>query len=183
MSENNDQKNNILSNVQGQMRLSERIAAFIPGFRGYKEKEIRRESDRLIRNHLYLKLSTEKTDLREISQKLADRRYFDVMTDMDRLLAKMDRVVEKVNHASYGYSGFFDAVKVKEGNLDSMIAFDNKVLDGIATLTAAVDVFKADLASGNTSNMKTDVQNVADKLGSFEDTFDQRNEIIMGVNQ
>ena len=34
-----------------------RIAAFIPGFRGYKEKEIRRESDRLIRNHLYMKLT------------------------------------------------------------------------------------------------------------------------------
>ena len=118
------------------MRLSERIAAFIPGFRGYKEKEIRRESDRLIRNHLYLKLSIEKNDLREINQKLADRRYFDVLTDMDRLSAKMDRVVEKVNHASYGYSGFFDAVKVKEDNLDSMIAFDNKLMDGVNALTS-----------------------------------------------
>ena len=92
-------KNDVLSNVQGQMSLPEKIAAFVPGFRGYKEKELRRESDRLIRNHLYLKLSLEKTDLREIEQKLADRRYFDVLTDMDRLLAKMDRVVEKVNHA------------------------------------------------------------------------------------
>jgi hypothetical protein len=183
MSENNDQKNNTLSDVQGQMRLSERIAAFIPGFRGYKEKEIRRESDRLIRNHLYLKLSTERTDLREISQKLADRRYFDVMVDMDRLLAKMDRISEKINHASYGYSGFFDAVKVKEGNLDSMIAFDNRLLDGINALTSQIDAFKADLASGNTSNMKTDVQNVTDKLESLENTFDQRNEVIMGVTQ
>ena len=127
---NDDQKNNVLSNVQGQMRLSETIAAFIPGFRGYKEKEIRRESDRLIRNHLYLKLSIAKNNLRDINQKLADRRYFDVLTDMDRLLAKMDRVVEKVNHASYGYSGFFDAVKVREENLDNMIAFDNKLIDG-----------------------------------------------------
>jgi hypothetical protein len=177
------EKNDVLSNVQGQMRLSERISSFIPGFRGYKEKEIRRESDRLIRNHLYLKLSTQKTDLREISQKLADRRYFDVMVDMDRLLAKMDRVSEKVNHASYGYSGFFDAVKVKEGNLDNMIAFDNKLLDGISALSAAIDAFKADLASGNTSNMKTDVQNVTDKLESLEDTFDQRNEVIMGETQ
>ena len=57
------EKNDVYSDVKGQMRLSERIAAFIPGFRGYKEKEIRRESDRLIRNHLYLKLSTEKNDL------------------------------------------------------------------------------------------------------------------------
>ena len=175
-------KNDVYSDVKGQMRLSERIAAFIPGFRGYKEKEIRRESDRLIRNHLYQKLSVEKSDLREISQKLADRRYFDVLTDMDRLLAKMDRIAEKVNHASYGYSGFFDAVKVKEDSLDRMIDFDNKLMDGVNALTTEIDAFKADLASGNTSNLKTRVQSVTDKLESFEDTFDQRNEVIMGVS-
>jgi hypothetical protein len=164
------------------MSLPEKIAAFVPGFRGYKEKELRRESDRLIRNHLYLKLSLEKTDLREIEQKLADRRYFDVLTDMDRLLAKMDRVVEKVNHASYGYSGFFDAVKVKEENLDSMITFDNKLIDGINALTTEIDAFKADLASGATANLKTRVQNVTDKLESLENTFDQRNEVMIGMS-
>ncbi|MGD0450799.1 MAG: hypothetical protein ABSA79_07085 [Candidatus Bathyarchaeia archaeon] len=175
-------KNDVTSNVQGQMRLSERIAAFVPGFHGYKEKEIRRESDRLIRNHLYLKLSIEKNDLREIEQKLADRRYFDVLTDMDRLLAKMDRVVEKVNHASYGYSGFFDAVKVREDSLDRMIDFDNKLLDGVTALATEIDAFKADLASGATANLKTRVQNVIDKLESLENTFDQRNEVIMGAS-
>ena len=175
-------KNDVLSDVKGQMRLSERIEAFIPGFRGYKEKEIRRESDRLIRNHLYLKLSTEKTDLRDISQKLADRRYFDVLTDMDRLLAKMDRISEKINHASYGYGGFFDAVKVKEDSLDHMIDFDNQLLEGINALTTEIDAFKADLASGATSNLKTRVQNATDKLESLEDTFDKRNEVIQGAN-
>jgi hypothetical protein len=73
-------------------------------------------------------------------------------------------------------------VKVKEGNLDSMIAFDNKLLDGINALTMEVDAFKADLASGVTSNLKTRVQNVTDKLESLESTFDQRNEVIMGVS-
>ena len=178
MSEKNDE----YSNVKDQMSLPERIAAFIPGFHGYKEKELRRESDRLIRNHLYLKLSIEKTDLREISQKLADRRYFDVMTDMDRLLAKMDRVVEKINHASYGYSGFFDAVKVREENLDHMIDFDNKLIDGINALTTEIDAFKADLASGVTTNLKARVQSVTDKLESLENTFDQRNEVILGAS-
>ena len=178
MSDNSD----VYSDVKGQMRLSERIAAFVPGFHGYKEKEIRRESDRLIRNHLYLKLSAEKTDLREISQKLSDRRYFDVLTDMDRLLAKMDRVVEKVNHASYGYTGFFDAVKVKEENLDNMISFDNKLIDGVTVIQTEIDAFKADLASGQTSNLKTRIQNVTDKLESFENLFDQRQEVILGVS-
>ena len=43
--------------VRKEMRLSERILAELPGFRGYKEKELRRESDRIIRNHLYRRLS------------------------------------------------------------------------------------------------------------------------------
>lgn len=183
MSDNSDTtKSDVLSNVQGQMRLSERIAAFIPGFRGYKEKEIRRESDRLIRNHLYMKLNIDRTSIRELNQKLADRRYFDVLVDMDRLSAKMDRVVEKVNHASYGYSGFFDAVKVEEKNLDSLIAFDSKLIDNVNALTTEVDSFKTDLAAGNTSNLKAHVDSVTDKVELFENTFDQRNEVMMGVS-
>ena len=178
MSTNKD----VYSDVKGQMRLSERIAAFLPGFRGYKEKELRRESDRLIRNHLNLKLTAAKTDLKTISQKLADRRYFDVMTDMDRLLAKMDRVVEKVNHASYGYSGFFDAVKVKEENLDRMVDFDNKLIDSVTALSTEIDAFKAELASGVTTNLKARVQAVTDKLESLEATFDSRQEVILGVS-
>jgi hypothetical protein len=178
MSDNSD----VLPKVQGQMNLLERIAAFVPGFHGYKEKEIRRESDKLIRNHLTMKLQIERNDLRDLEQKLADRRYFDVLTDMDRLVAKMDRVVEKVNHASYGYSGFFDAVKVNEGNLDNMIAFDNKLIDGVNALTTEIDAFKTALSSGATSDLKTRAQNVTDKLESLENTFDQRNEVIMGVS-
>ncbi len=171
----------VYKETKDQMRLSERIAAFVPGFHGYKEKEIRRESDRLIRNHLYLKLNAAKTDLRTIQQKLVDRRYVDVVTDMDRLSAKMDRIVEKVNHASYGYSGFFDAVKVKEEALDRMIAFDNQLVDGINALSAEIDAFKADIANGVTTQLAAHVQGVADKLESFEDTFDKRNEVILGV--
>ena len=176
------EKKDLYSDVKSQMRLSERIEAFIPGFRGYKEKELRRESDRLLRNQLYLKLSMVKTDVRTIAQKLADRRYLDVMTDMDRFVAKMDRVVEKVNHASYGYTGFFDAIKVKEENLDRMIDFDNKLIEYIAALSTEVDAFKTEYAKGVTSNLKTRIQNVTDNLESLEEAFDKREEVILGVS-
>ena len=63
------EKKDLYTETKSQMRLSERIAAFIPGFRGYKEKEIRRESDRLLRNHLYLKLSNIKSNFRSFSRK------------------------------------------------------------------------------------------------------------------
>jgi hypothetical protein len=176
------EKKDLYTETKSQMRLSERIAAFIPGFRGYKEKEMRRESDRLLRNHLNLTLSNIKSNFKTLFQKVTDRRYFDVMTDMDRLMAKMDRVVEKVNHASYGYSGFYDAVKVKEENLDRMIEFDNQLIEGVNALGAEVDAFKAELASGEYGNLKDRLKTVTDKLEAFEDTFDKREEVILGVS-
>lgn len=179
MSENKD----VYAQAKSNMRLSERIAAALPGFRGYKEKELRRESDKLIRNHIYMKLAKAKDDLKSIFQKITDRRYLDILPDMDRLTAKMDRITQKINHASYGYSGFFDVVKVKEENLDRMIAFDNQLIDNVNALTAAVDAFKAQLASGDYANLKDKIQTVTDKVEALEDAFDKRQEVIMGVTQ
>ncbi len=177
MSENKD----VYQEAKNQMRLSERIAAFVPGFRGYKEKELRRESDKLIRNHLYLKLNEVRNDLKAIFQKLADRRYFDVLTDMDRLNAKMDRMAEKINHASYGYSGFFDVVKVKEENLDRMIDFDNKLMDGVSSIAAEVQKYEAEIAQNDFNNSKQRIQDIVNALDAFEATFDSRQEIILGA--
>jgi hypothetical protein len=178
MSENKD----VYAQAKSQMRLSERIAAALPSFRGYKEKELRRESDKLLRNHLYLKLSKGKDNVRLISQKLADKRYLDVLPDIDRLVAKIDRISSKVNHASYGYSGFFDAVKIKEENLDRMITYDNQLIEQVTALTDSIEAFKAQLASGDYMGLKDKIQGVTDKFDMLEDAFDKRQEVIMGVN-
>jgi len=179
MSENKD----VYAQSKSQMRFSERIAAALPGFRGYKEKELRRESDKLIRNNLTLKLTKDKDSVRSISQKIADKRYMDVLTDVDRLNAKMDRITEKVNHASYGYSGFYDAVKIKEENLDQMITFDNQLLDEVNALTAAIEDLKTQLLSNNFANLTDKIQAITDKFELLEDTFDKREEVIQGVTQ
>ena len=175
------EKKDVYSKAKGDMRLSERILAAIPGFHGYKEKELRRESDKLIRNHLYRKLRGMKNDLRTVSQKLADRRWLDVLQDIDRLVAKVERVSQKVNHASYGYAGFFDIVKVKEDNLDRMIEFDNNLIGDVDSLTADVDAFRAEVTNGEAKNAKERIQSIVDKLDSFEETLDKRQEVILGA--
>ena len=177
MSENKD----VYAQAKSQMRLSERIAAALPGFRGYKEKELRRESDKLVRNHLAQKLSKGKDNVRSISQKIADKRYLDTLTDVDRLVAKMDRITEKINHASYGYSGFFDIVKIKEENLDRMIAYDNQLLESVNSLTDSIDDLKGQLIGGDFANLKDKIQTITGKFEMLEDTFDKRQEVIVGV--
>jgi len=176
------ERKDIYEKGKKQMRLSERILAEIPGFRGYKEKELRRESDKLIRNHLYRKLSEAKGDLKDVFQKLSDRRLFEVLTDMDRLTAKMDRIAEKVNHASYGYAGFFNIVKIKEENLDRMIDFDNQLVDDVDKIVNEVDAFKSEVMKQEVKKAKDRIQHLTETLGVFEEAFDKREEVILGVS-
>lgn len=177
-----DTKKDYYDTAKKQMRLSERIVAALPGFRGYKEKELRREADRLIRNHLYQKLTAAKTDAKTIFQKLTDRRALDVLSDMDRLMARFDRVSEKVNHASYGYAGFFDVVKIQEEALDRMIDFDNKMVDDVAKVVDEVATFKAEITKQDFDEAKERVQSLTETLNAFEEAFDEREEVILGVS-
>jgi hypothetical protein len=175
------EKKGMYEKAKEEMRLSERILAELPGFRGYKEKELRRESDKLIRNHLYLKLTEARNDLKEIFQKLSDSRLLEVLTDMDRFIMRFDRVSEKINHASYGYAGFFNIVKVNEEKLDKMSDFDTGLLDNVNKIVEETTVFKEEVMKQNFEKVREHIQNLSDMLEELEETFSGREEVIMGA--
>jgi len=175
------EKKGLYEKAKEEMRLSEHILAELPGFRGYKEKELRRESDRLIRNNIYQRLMEARKDLKEIFQKLSDSRLHEVLQDMDRFVTRFDRVAEKINHASYGYAGFFNVVKVEEEKLDTMIEFDNGLIDDADKIVKLTDTFKEEVVKQKFEKVREHLQNLNDTLESLEETFDGREEVILGV--
>ncbi len=175
------EKNNMYEKAKGEMRLSEKILAEIPGFRGYKQKELRRETDRLVRDHTYERLRGVRDDLKEIFQKLSDQRLHEALTDMDRLVMKFDRVAEKINHASYGYAGFFNIVKINEEKLDRMNAFDKGLVNYVSKISEEANAFKKEVSEGQFEKVMDHIKNLRASLDSLEDTFDNRKEVILGV--
>lgn len=174
-------KGKTFKKVEEEKRLSEKIMTVIPGFRGYKEKELRRETDRLIRNHLYEKLVGAKSDLKDVYQRLVDNRIIETWTGMDRLIAKFDRISEKINHAFYGYSGFFDAVKIKEDRLDQLIKFDSDLIASISETASKVQKFKSEVADGKFTEAKTRIEELVKNIDDLEETFNRRKSAILGV--
>jgi len=174
-------KKGMYEKAKSEMRLSERIVAALPGFRGYKEKELRRESDKLIRNHIYLRLTEARKDLKETFQKLSDSKMHEVLTDMDRFIMRFDRVSQKINHASYGYAGFFDIVKIEESKLDKMIDFDTGLLDGTEKIVTEADSFKKEIAKQKFEETRNHLDTLEEMLESLEEAFDGRDEVIRGV--
>jgi len=175
------EKKGMYEKAKEEMRLTERIVAALPGFRGYKEKELRRESDRLVRNQLYQRLSIARKDLKETFQKLSDSRLHEVLTDMDRFLMRFDRVSEKINHASYGYAGFFNILKVEEEKLDKMIEFDTNLLDEVESIVKEADTFKKEVAKQKFDKARDHISSLSDVLETLEETFEERDDVIKGV--
>ena len=175
------EKKGIYEKAKEEMRLSERVLAELPGFKGYKEKELRRGSDRLIRDHLYQRLMEARKDMKEVFQMLSDSHLHEVLTEMDRFLARFDRISEKINHASYGYAGFFNIVKVEEDKLDKMIEFDTNLLGEVEKIVEDANTFKREAAKQQFEGVRDHISSLNDKLEMLEETFDGREEVIMGV--
>ena len=129
-----------LERVKGERGLMEKITSYFPGYNGYKEKELRRETDKLVREFSVQKLKEAKTSLNEAIREVSDSGNVDAFQYANRAMAVLDRVTNKVEHADYGYSGFFDAVKVKEDKLDKLIEFDYTLLDLCKSIKDAAPV-------------------------------------------
>ena len=176
-----NEKKGLLEKAKGERTLFERILGFLPGFRGYKEKELRRETDKLVRNHIYRKLREARSDAKEVFQKLSDQRLHEVLTEMDRLVMIFDRVTAKIDHASYGYAGFFNILKVKEEKLDKMIAFDNELINQAQEIVDNTTVFKREAVKREFTKAREHIEKLRASLEAIEEKFDQRGEIILGV--
>jgi len=96
----------------------ETILRYIPGFRGYLEKEYRRDSDHLQREWLADRLQRSKRAIDQFSRPLADAGKIDLLPEVDRLRGKLDTLIARIRGAMRGYSGFFDLVRVDEALLD-----------------------------------------------------------------
>jgi hypothetical protein len=102
----------------------ETVLRHIPGFRGYLEKEYRRDSDALERTWLSDRLQQAKRSLDTIASQLADAGRLDLLTQYDRLRAKLDLTIARIRGAWQGYSGIFDLVRVDEARLDRVYEHD-----------------------------------------------------------
>ena len=103
------------------------------------------------------------------------------MEPTNQLIARMDRVAEKVNRASYGYNGFFDSVRIDAPQLDQMVAYDTQMMDMVRKLADSISTFKTQLGQSkfeDTRNVESELDN---SIAQLEALFDKRKSVIEGV--
>lgn len=170
-----------LGKVREERGLLEKIMGYIPGYRGYKEKELRRESDRLVRMEVVNRLKAAKTSFRRkfanplIVQKLSGEDTF----RFEALTSRIDRVTQRIDRAVAGYAGMFDAVKVKEDKLDTVLEHDLSLIEKAELIKTSVEKVAA-LEPGN-EEWRASMDELISKVEELDGLVDKRSEILRGL--
>jgi hypothetical protein len=125
----------------------ERLVSKIPGYKGYKDKELRREADKLLRMQIASQFDDQRKRLTELQVQLVNQAQVEFLDDLDRAVTKLQLLIDRIKTASYGYAGLFDAVKVKEEQLDALYEFDNQMLDFADEIASGVDQVASAIAA------------------------------------
>jgi hypothetical protein len=121
--------------AQEMRNVLERLAAKIPGFKGFMERETRREVDALERQAIAGKLA----DIRQSVLERAGVGGLEGVQGFGEVEKALDGLAQEIRYADYGYTGFFDVAKVFEPQLEQVYAFDLEFCEQVEALAALVE--------------------------------------------
>lgn len=128
---------------------------------------------------MFKQFSDSKSDLNLVQEMLVDYKVNNTWEQMDRLMALVDRVAERINHADYGYGGFFDSVKIREPELDRMYEFDSSILDDIQTFQGEIKSLKDELESSKFDNAYQQIFSLRRTLDDIDKKFGDRRSYML----
>jgi hypothetical protein len=156
----------------------ERIVQHVPGYKGYKEKEIKREADKIERVYVAERLDSSLGKLDDLKLGLIKSGNMDALGEVDVTMRKLRKVRDRVQFADYGYAGLFDATKVGTQKLDELFAFD-KQLEGEA---GAIADFAGNL-SVDSPSLRADIGLLDDRIEALDARFSERENLITGAGR
>jgi len=155
----------------------EQLVAKVPGYKGYKEKEMRREADKLLREHLARQFEEQRRGITNLQKQLIKSGQAGLLDDLEEGVMKLQLLIDRLKTASYGYAGFFDAVKVKEEQLDALYEFDNALMDEVPDVAAGINKVSEALAAKE--GVAEAITDLVGTIQGVNDTFSERQDVIL----
>lgn len=157
----------------------ERFISNLPGIKGYREKEMRRDADKQVRDQLARELTERRAKITALQSELLASGGLLWLDDVERAVGRLQLLIDRIKTAARGYAGFFDLQRVKEAELDRLANFDQALFDDLTRLDEAIATLTT--AVGANEGIKEGVKTLADLLAAMNETFGRRIEAIRGA--
>lgn len=167
--------------IRSERGILEKIMNYIPGYRGYKERELRRDSDRLVRTDVVNRLKLAKTTLRRqfANPSLIEKLTTDDTFRLETVNTRLDRVTQRIDRAVAGYAGMLASIKVKEDKLDLVIQHDLGLIEKADSIKT--DVEKVANIEPGSAEWGTTMDAIITKVEELDKLVDERSWILRGL--
>ena len=169
----------ILGKAKEQQNKLEQLAGKLPFYKGYKEKELRRETDKLLRDDVARQLEVQWRRVADLQRQLLSGGMLIYVDDMQTVETRLRRFMDRVRGASYGYSGAFNVTKVNESTLDAIYNFDITLLNNVEAIQSGLDDVQAAIDAGK--EVPAAIRKAASIVGVANDTFSEREKLMRGM--
>jgi len=149
------------------------LMSSIPGFEGYHDRQVRRQADKMVREHLVSLLDDIRRDLDRTIERWSREKGLERLDDLDRVRSALGRVRDSLRYAGYGYTGWFDAIKIKEDELDALYEYDLSLQQQIGDVGAAVEA----LAKADDKDLQAAIEQAISAIERLGDAVRQREQV------
>jgi hypothetical protein len=154
----------------------ERFISGLPGIKGYREKELRREADKQVRDSLAHALEERRSKITALQGELLSVGGLLWLDDVERVVGRLQLLIDRIRTAAYGYAGFFDVQRVKEAELDRLAQFDQALFEELPKLDEAIAGLEQAVQANE--GLKEAIKAVGDLLAGLNETFGRRVEAM-----
>ncbi len=165
-------------NVTGQMDPFKKLASVIPGFKGYVDRQNRRDADKLVRDTVARRFEELWKRTSNLQVDLVSQGRIEYVDDIEKGALQLRTFIDKISTASRGYSGLFDAVKINEKELEQLYNFDLAFFDLADQVGRGLDNLEASL--GDENALPAAIRNITALARQAVETFNRRSEAITG---
>ena len=146
------------------VNILDKIGSLIPGYRGYAERDGRRNCDKQLRSILSSKLiECENTLVNRINEAITNSDK-PLMRKIEVCRKLINTTQSKINYAPYGESGFFSDQQIKEDELMKIYHFDLDMAELVGEIENII--------------LEHDVEIIMKKLSELDNVLISRNQFI-----
>ncbi|MCX6054989.1 MAG: hypothetical protein NTZ74_08765 [Chloroflexi bacterium] len=165
----------LFDRVTSQQDPLKKLLAKIPGFKGYIARSDRRSADKLLRETIADKYQKQWQRLSSIQRDLVNGGKIEFLDDMEIAAVRLRQFIDRIKTAAYGYSGFFDAVKINEEELVKVYQYDLTLITLGDEVSSAIDNLEASIDS---DGFPAALRNLNQKAQDCVDAFNSRIELM-----
>jgi len=173
-----DLSDQVYSKVSSQIDPLKTILTYIPGFKGYIERQSRRDADKIIRDTVANRFEEQWQRVSAIQKDLISQGQITYVDDLESAAIQLRTFIDRVRRASRGYSGLFDAVKINEAELASLYQYDAAMLGLSDDVARAIDHVEASIGS---DGLPAAIRNLVGTSRQCQIVFEKREEVVKSV--